>query len=193
MTLALSRCGRRIQRITSFEGGCRVETGCGFPQKGNHVDSWQMGCSKPAECKTVDPASSTYLATGEILSGRSIAQVPRLHLTSLQSCRSDELRISREKIDSLIAPFTLLAIHIQDDPLDGLLALQRHLVPIDFDVQLRVREDEVFPRFGPIAISCEHGAVRIQQASLDHDRFRDLAIGSTDGLAGDIALPDLGG
>lgn len=121
------------------------------------------------------------------ISCSTISDKPCLDLSALETLGRDNLRITGEHVDGLIAPSHLVAgaiFGIENDALDGFRAGQSDGIAVDLDVEFRVfGEGEVFPRFGPVGISCQDRAVGVEESGLDDDRSGDFGIGSPDRLA----------
>ena len=126
-------------------------------------------------------------------SSRSVANVPSLYFPPVQSLRFQHLYITREKVHCLITPPNFITLHINNDSLDRLLALQRHLVARRLDFQSRIREGEVLPGLWPVRVSRQDCSVRVYQSGLDNDWFRDLGIRGPLRLARYVTLPELSG
>lgn len=111
-------------------------------------------------------------------SRRAISNVPNIHLSPVQAFRMHDLHIAGEQIDRLIRPlyFFTVQVHIQDDPLDGLVAFQLDIISINSHPQSRIREDEIFPGLGPVRVSREDRVgLGVDQARLNDDGPGDLS------------------
>lgn len=61
-------------------------------------------------------------AVADHRSSCTIAEVPRFHRPPIQTDCLDELYVSRDEIDSLVAPFHVITLNIKYNTLDRLLA-----------------------------------------------------------------------